>query len=397
MSTETGPDRPSQRTVAELLAEYGGGQPRSGRRRARDDDDDLGGQPPGSPGADAPPAGTALQHEARHRGGPHAVPGSPPASWRVPPPAPEQQPYRPGRRELREAWEADPGYSAPPLDPPAPNGTGIAGRPPGRPFADNPTDQIPRLGDSNGNGRPPAPPRRGARDAGPSTSAISPAELLADDADQDDERGVTDLEPAATSDADGADTDSEAGKPRAGRRLGRRSERRATRGGLRSRRKAKPGKDGTVGNLDEDDKDDDQADLPTAVTALAGASEAAATTHAAPAGLHDTATVQPAEAPGTPRAGRSTSRTRSPATAWLMMVLQVIGGVIGGAALWVAFRYLWQELPPVALGAAVLITAGSVVLVRALRRSDDLRTSMFALLVGLIVTVSPAVLVLVNR
>jgi hypothetical protein len=87
----------------------------------------------------------------------------------------------------------------------------------------------------------------------------------------------------------------------------------------------------------------------------------------------------------------------SPATAWLAMIAQWIGGAIGGAALWVAFRYLWTAMPVVALVAAVLVTGGLVLLVRAIRRSDDLKTTVFAVLVGLVVTVSPAVLVLVTR
>jgi drug/metabolite transporter (DMT)-like permease len=51
----------------------------------------------------------------------------------------------------------------------------------------------------------------------------------------------------------------------------------------------------------------------------------------------------------------------------------------------------------VALAAAVLITAGLVVVVRALLRNDDTRTTVFAVLVGLLLTVSPAILVLLGR
>ena len=82
----------------------------------------------------------------------------------------------------------------------------------------------------------------------------------------------------------------------------------------------------------------------------------------------------------------------SPSRAWAAMVAQWIAGAIGGATLWVVFRYLWQALPVVAIAAALLTTAGLVLLVRAIRRSEDWQTTALAVLVGLAVTVSPAVL-----
>ncbi len=101
--------------------------------------------------------------------------------------------------------------------------------------------------------------------------------------------------------------------------------------------------------------------------------------------------------PADARRGERPGAENSPTTAWLAMVAQWIGGAIGGAALWMAFRYLWAVMPVVALVAAVLVIGGLVLLVRTIRRSDDLRTTVFAVLVGLVVTVSPAVLVLVQR
>jgi hypothetical protein len=83
--------------------------------------------------------------------------------------------------------------------------------------------------------------------------------------------------------------------------------------------------------------------------------------------------------------------------AWAAVIAQWIAGAIGGAALWVGFRFLWRDLPVVALAAAVLVTVGLVVVVRALLRSSDLRTTLFAVLVGLLLTVSPAILVLLGR
>jgi hypothetical protein len=96
------------------------------------------------------------------------------------------------------------------------------------------------------------------------------------------------------------------------------------------------------------------------------------------------------------RLGRSVGEP-STGQAWAAVVAQWIIGAIGGAALWVGFRFLWRELPVVALAAAVLVTVGLVLVVRALLRNNDMRTTVFAVLVGLLLTVSPAILVLLGR
>jgi hypothetical protein len=102
--------------------------------------------------------------------------------------------------------------------------------------------------------------------------------------------------------------------------------------------------------------------------------------------------------------GKPSARSRlagmvgdSAGQAWAAVLAQWIAGAVGGAALWVAFRFLWRSLPVVALAAAVLVTVGLVVVVRALLRNNDLRTTLFAVLVGLLLTVSPAILVLLGR
>ena len=60
-----------------------------------------------------------------------------------------------------------------------------------------------------------------------------------------------------------------------------------------------------------------------------------------------------AGSPGAPSAGQ----------AWAAVVAQWIAGAIGGAALWVGFRFLWRDLPVVALAAALLVTVGLVLVV----------------------------------
>jgi hypothetical protein len=86
-----------------------------------------------------------------------------------------------------------------------------------------------------------------------------------------------------------------------------------------------------------------------------------------------------------------------PAQAWAGVVAQWLAGAVVGAVLWVLFRYLWRGLPVVALAAALLVTGGLVLVVRQLLHDVDRRTTVFAVLVGLLLTVSPAVLVLLGR
>jgi hypothetical protein len=106
----------------------------------------------------------------------------------------------------------------------------------------------------------------------------------------------------------------------------------------------------------------------------------------------------PAGLPEAPRRRRAhSSAPQSAGQAWAAVVAQWVAGAIGGAALWVGFRFLWRDLQVVALAAAVLVTVGLVLVVRALMHNDDRRTTLFAVLVGLLLTVSPAILVLLGR
>ncbi|MBV8931760.1 MAG: hypothetical protein JO285_04275, partial [Kutzneria sp.] len=87
----------------------------------------------------------------------------------------------------------------------------------------------------------------------------------------------------------------------------------------------------------------------------------------------------------------------SPVRQWLMMAVQLGAGLVGGAALWLGFQWLWNVLPAAALVVAVAVIVGLVVVVRRIRKADDLQTMVLAVLVGLIVTVSPAALRLVGH
>ncbi|TDV46960.1 hypothetical protein [Actinophytocola oryzae] len=90
-------------------------------------------------------------------------------------------------------------------------------------------------------------------------------------------------------------------------------------------------------------------------------------------------------------------RERSAVGEWVVMIGQLALGVIGGAAVWLGFNWLWGFLPAAALVVALVVTTGLVLIVRKIRRAEDLQTTVLAVLVGLVVTVSPAALLLLNR
>lgn len=88
---------------------------------------------------------------------------------------------------------------------------------------------------------------------------------------------------------------------------------------------------------------------------------------------------------------------RTPGQQWLAVAGQLALGVIGGAVVWLLFNWLWVQIPAVALGAALLVIVGLVWIVRRMRRAEDLQTTVLAVLVGLVVTVSPAAMLLLDR
>jgi hypothetical protein len=87
----------------------------------------------------------------------------------------------------------------------------------------------------------------------------------------------------------------------------------------------------------------------------------------------------------------------SPAKQWLLLAGQLALGIVGGAAVWLGFNWLWVTLPAAALVVALLVVVALVWIVRKIRRAEDLQTTVLAVLVGLVVTVSPAALLLVSR
>lgn len=87
----------------------------------------------------------------------------------------------------------------------------------------------------------------------------------------------------------------------------------------------------------------------------------------------------------------------SPLRQWLVMSGQLVGGVVAGAALWIGFQFLWMNIPLLALALAAGATVALVFGVRKIRKAEDLQTMLLAVLVGLVVTVTPAAFLLVGK
>jgi hypothetical protein len=77
---------------------------------------------------------------------------------------------------------------------------------------------------------------------------------------------------------------------------------------------------------------------------------------------------------------------------WLGILGVIVGGVLGGAAVWLLFNWLWGRAWIVALVVAALVVAGAAVGVRTLWRLRDAVTLILTVAAGLIVTFSPAIL-----
>ncbi|WP_027932790.1 hypothetical protein [Amycolatopsis thermoflava] len=106
---------------------------------------------------------------------------------------------------------------------------------------------------------------------------------------------------------------------------------------------------------------------------------------------------EPAADADEPARAKKREAEPSPAKQWLSMAGQLAGGVVGGAAVWLGFNWLWGQIPAAALIAALVVIVGLVWIVRRIRRADDIQTTVLAVLVGLVVTVSPAALLLLSR
>ncbi|MFI0469913.1 hypothetical protein ACH347_38090 [Saccharopolyspora sp. 5N102] len=376
MSRDSGADQPTQRTVAELLAEYGGSSQKSSRRRRRRAEDPSETAPQaiiervlsdsGQMRA-VPPDGEPPQRRSHRPGAPSpaAQPQAPQAPAPQPPAAQQSAPQAPAPAAQQPA--APPPPAAPATPPPA-----------APPAASEPAAEAAGAGywaqrfTSAGKGKasPPAPPegdaeatiqqpalRRPApqQDAPPAPPKPTPQEGLTEQlprvaaakSEPDPEGTAVLAYPPAPAPAPAPAQQQEEEAP----------------------------------DEPEDPYDFDSYDEPE--------SEYAEDDYdpELPAGLDadDYRDGEPDDEPVS--AGKE----------WGTLVLQGVGGLVGGGLVWVGFRWLWGTNALAALGAALVITGLLVFIAWKFLRTNDLQTILLAVLVGLFCTVSPAALLLFSH
>ncbi|MBM7459765.1 hypothetical protein ACIBED_17365 [Rhodococcus coprophilus] len=81
---------------------------------------------------------------------------------------------------------------------------------------------------------------------------------------------------------------------------------------------------------------------------------------------------------------------------WALLIAESVGAVAAGALLFKGFEMLWDMMPWVAFGLALLVIVGLVALVRILRRTDDIASQLIALAVGAFVAFGPLLFLMPN-
>ncbi|MGO4615165.1 hypothetical protein AB4305_10725 [Nocardia sp. 2YAB30] len=74
---------------------------------------------------------------------------------------------------------------------------------------------------------------------------------------------------------------------------------------------------------------------------------------------------------------------------WMILGGQSTGAAVAGMLLFKGFERMWEMLPWVALALAMIVILGLVALVRILRRTDDILSTVIAVVVGSFVTLGP--------
>lgn len=78
-----------------------------------------------------------------------------------------------------------------------------------------------------------------------------------------------------------------------------------------------------------------------------------------------------------------------PRRQWMVLGAQSVGAALAGMLLFKGFEQLWERQPLPALALAVVVILGLVALVRILRRTDDIFSTVIAVVVGVFVTLGP--------
>nr|WP_228792340.1 hypothetical protein [Nocardia farcinica] len=74
---------------------------------------------------------------------------------------------------------------------------------------------------------------------------------------------------------------------------------------------------------------------------------------------------------------------------WMILGAQSTGAAVAGMLMFKGFERMWEMLPWVALALAMIVILGLVALVRILRRTDDILSTVIAVVVGIFVTLGP--------
>ncbi|QLY32259.1 hypothetical protein H0264_08335 [Nocardia huaxiensis] len=91
----------------------------------------------------------------------------------------------------------------------------------------------------------------------------------------------------------------------------------------------------------------------------------------------------------TAKSGRRLSEDDENRRQWMILGGQSAGAAIAGMLLFKGFERMWELLPWVALALAMIVILGLVALVRVLRRTDDIFSTVIAVVVGVFVTLGP--------
>ncbi|WP_280437265.1 hypothetical protein [Nocardia carnea] len=86
---------------------------------------------------------------------------------------------------------------------------------------------------------------------------------------------------------------------------------------------------------------------------------------------------------------RDSAEAADPRKQWVMLGVQSVGAALAGMLLFKGFEMLWEMQPLAALALAVVVILGLVALVRILRRTDDIFSTVIAVVVGVFVTLGP--------
>ncbi|WP_127784075.1 hypothetical protein [Rhodococcus sp. X156] len=86
--------------------------------------------------------------------------------------------------------------------------------------------------------------------------------------------------------------------------------------------------------------------------------------------------------------------TPAPTTGAAKVCAELALAVLAGVLAWLVFRWLWQTWPLAAVGLAAVATTGTVLVVRLGHRGEDLMSTPLSIVVGLVVTMSPALVTL---